>query len=167
MSKKVKKKLLSLFTGELTATIVFALVWIMYLINFEWAKPYLSSFSSLYAFVLLEFILLQGSYYWFLKLKQVQRRDYSHLPYRKLRIFAYFKRINLSLIAIGIIIIIYQLIVFPIGFYWCAFLYFFAIIEYVNYYYIRLSYQSIDEIKGLIRQKKLRRSKLANELAYL
>ncbi|MBS4189988.1 hypothetical protein KHA94_07195 [Bacillus sp. FJAT-49705] len=167
MQKKVKKKLLSLFIGELSATVIFALVWIIYLKLFEWAEPYLTSFSSLYAFVLLEFILLQGSYYWFLKWKQAQRKDFSHLPYHPLRIFALFKRINLSLIVIGIIVIIYQLIVFPLEFYWFVFLYFFAIIEYINYYHIRLSYQNIDEIKNLIRQKELRSSKLAKELKSL
>ncbi|CRK84999.1 hypothetical protein [Neobacillus massiliamazoniensis] len=164
MQKKVEKKLLKLFTGELSATIIFALVWIEFLQLYRWTVPYLTSFSSLYAFALLEFILLQGSYYWFLKLKQTKRKDYSHLPYRQLKIFAVFRGFNLFLIGIGIIIMIYQLVVFPIEFFWFVFLYFFAIIEYINYYHIRLSYQSIDEIKELIRQKELRSSKLAKEL---
>ncbi|RID83630.1 hypothetical protein D1953_15090 [Peribacillus asahii] len=167
MQKKVQKKLFNLFTGELFATIMFAVLWMMYLQLFKWTGPYLTSFSSLYAFALLEFILLQGSYYWFLKWKQVQRKDYSHLPYRQLRIFRLFKRLNLFLIGIGIIIMIYQLIVFPLHFYWFIFLYIFAIIEYINYYHIRLSYQSIDEMKDFIRQKKLRSSKLAEDLKNL
>jgi hypothetical protein len=164
VQKKVEKKLLKLFTGELSATIIFALVWIEFLQLYRWTVPYLTSFSSLYAFALLEFILLQGSYYWFLKLKQTKRKDYSHIPYRYLKTFAIFKGINLFLIGIGIIIMTYQLVAFPIEFFWFVFLLLFAIIEYINYYHIRLSYQTIDEIKDLIHQKELRSSKLAKEL---
>jgi len=37
-------------------------------------------------------------------------------------------------------------------------------IEHVNYYHIRLSYMSLDEIKTFIRQKGFRSSLLAKEL---
>ncbi|EID43751.1 hypothetical protein [Parageobacillus thermoglucosidasius] len=167
MQKKVERKLFHLFIGELSAAVIFALIWIMYIQLFEWAEPYLTSFSSLYAFILLEFILLQGSFYWFLKWKQVQRKCYSHLPYHQLRLFAFFKRFNLLLISIGLLFMIYQFKVFPIDFYWFVFLYVFAIIEHINYYHIRLSYQSIEEIKDFIRQKGFRSSKLARELKNL
>lgn len=40
----------------------------------------------------------------------------------------------------------------------------FAIIEHINYYHIRLSYMSYQEIKEFIRQKGFRWSKLAKEL---
>ncbi|EIJ78016.1 hypothetical protein PB1_10629 [Bacillus methanolicus PB1] len=167
MKINVKRKLLSLFTGELFAAVSFALLWIMYIQLFDWTEPYLTSFPSLYAFVLLEFILLQGSFYWFLKFRQVQRECYSHLPYRQLRLFVFFKRFNLFLIAIGLLLMIYQYKINAVDFYWFLFLYVFAIIEYINYYHIRLSYQSIDEIKDLIRQRGLRSSKLARELKNL
>ncbi|MNN80425.1 hypothetical protein D3C81_1971570 [compost metagenome] len=42
---------------------------------FDWAAAYLASLSSIYAFVVLEFILLQGSCYWFLKWRQVRRKN--------------------------------------------------------------------------------------------
>ena len=166
MHKKMKKKFLSLWTGEFTATILFALVWMQYLALFEWADSYLSSFSTLYAFALLEFILLQGSYYWFLKWKQLKRKDYSHLSYGQLRLFSWFKKMNLFLIGIGFLVLIYQVIVFPLEFYWFLFLYLFAIIEYINYYHIRLSYLTMDEIKEFLRQKGFRSSKLAKELKF-
>jgi hypothetical protein len=63
MQRRVKKKLVSLYTGELFAVITFALIWILYILLFEWSVPYLTSYSTLYVFILLEFILLQGSYY--------------------------------------------------------------------------------------------------------
>ncbi|MGD6968616.1 hypothetical protein ACQCVP_19530 [Rossellomorea vietnamensis] len=37
--------------------------------------------------------------------------------------------------------------------------------EYINYYYIRLSYQSPEEIKEFIRQRGFRKSILAREIA--
>ena len=164
MHEKVKGKLFSLFTGELFSTIMFAVLWMMYNQFFEWTEPYLTTFSSLYAFVLLELILLQGSFYWFLKWKQVRRKDYSRLSDCTLRLYVFFKRLNLFFIALGLLFMIYQFWVTPIHIYWFIFLYAFAIIEYINYYHVRLSYMSVGEIKELIRQKRLRRSKLAREL---
>ena len=63
MHQKLTKKLFKLFTGELTATIMFGGVWLLFLHMYEWANPYLTSFPPLYAFLFLEFLLLQGSYY--------------------------------------------------------------------------------------------------------
>jgi hypothetical protein len=163
MRKKVEKTLFGLWAGELFAVVCFALLWLIYAQQFEWAEPYVTSWPSVYAFALLEFILLQGSYYWFVKWKQVRRGCFSHLPDRHLRLFHVFKRINLFLIAIGLLFLIYQWKIFPIDFYWFVFLYVFAILEYINYYHMRLSYQTIDEIKDFLRQRGFRRSKLASE----
>jgi hypothetical protein len=165
MQKRVTRKLFSLYTGELFAAFTFALMWLLYIQLFEWSVPYLTSFSSLYAFALLEFILLQGSYYWYLKLKQVKRNDFSNLPARQLRTFAIFKRMNSWYILIGLLVLIYQIISKPKEIYWFIFLFLFAVIEHINYYYFRLSYQSIEELKELKRQKGFRRSKLAKELS--
>jgi len=40
----------------------------------------------------------------------------------------------------------------------------FAVIEHINYYHIRLSFMSVEEIKELLGLKRLRRSLLAKEL---
>lgn len=103
MQKRLSKKLASLYKGELFAVFTFALIWVLYIKLFEWSVPYLTSFSSLYAFFLLEFILLQGSYYWYLKLKQVQQNDFTSLPNAQLRTFANLKRLNTWLIVIGVL----------------------------------------------------------------
>lgn len=60
MNKKIEKKLFNLFTGEITATILFAIVYVLYIETMEWAPEYLIVNSSIYSFILLEFILLQG-----------------------------------------------------------------------------------------------------------
>jgi hypothetical protein len=165
MQKRVRRKLFSLYTGEMFAAFTFALMWLLYIQLFEWSVPYLTSFSSLYAFALLEFILLQGSYYWYLKLKQIKRNDFSNLPSLQLRTFKFFKRMNSCFILIGFFIFIYQITSKQIEVYWFIFLFLFAVIEHINYYYFRLSYQSIEELKELKRQKGFRRSKLAKELS--
>jgi hypothetical protein len=165
MQKRVRRKLFSLYTGEMFAAFTFALMWLLYIQLFAWSVPYLTSFSSLYAFALLEFILLQGSYYWYLKLKQIKRNDFSNLPSRRLRTFEFFKRMNSWFILIGFFIFIYQITSKQIELYWFIFLFLFAVIEHINYYYFRLSYQSIEELKELKRQKGFRRSKLAKELS--
>lgn len=164
MQKRVKRKLFHLYTGEFMATVIFAVLWVSFLMQHDWTDSYLTSFSSVYAFILLEFILLQGSLYWFLKWKRAKENDYAHLPYTQLRIFLFFKRINLFLIATGIAVFFYQLKVVESGIYWYLFLYVFAIIEHINYYHLRLSYQSPEEMKEFLRQRGLRKSILAKEL---
>ncbi|MFS0902772.1 hypothetical protein AB3N02_06915 [Priestia aryabhattai] len=54
---KIKRKLFRLWTGELTATLLFAVLWIGYLNEFSHLAFYLTTFSSVYAFIVLEFIL--------------------------------------------------------------------------------------------------------------
>jgi hypothetical protein len=164
MEKRVKKKLVSLYTGELFAVFTFALIWLLYIQLFEWSVPYLTSYSSVYAFALLEFILLQGSYYWYLKLRQVQHHNFKPLSDRQLRTFANLKRVNEGMILIGVFVLIYQIINKPIEFYWFVFLFLFAVIEPINYYYVRLSYQTVEDFKELKSQKGFRRSRLAKEL---
>ncbi|MBT2680188.1 hypothetical protein J7E38_14325 [Bacillus sp. ISL-35] len=164
MQQKVKQKLVSLYTGELFAVFTFAIIWILYIQLFDWSIPYLGAYSSLYAFGLLEFILLQGSYYWYLKLQQLKQGDLSRLSAKKLRTFSFFKRMNAVFIVIGLFILAYLMIRNQPERYWFLFLYLFAAIENINYYYVRLSYQTLEELKELKRQKGFRRSRLAKEL---
>lgn len=164
MHNKLKKKLFHLYTGELAATTVFVVVWFVFLQQYEWAKI---TVYTAYAFCLLEFILLQGTYYWYLKYNQLKQSDYGLLPYNKLLIFKRLKGVNLALIALGIPFLIAQLTVLPATIYFFIFLYLFAIVEYINYYYIRLSYQTREDINDLLRHKKLRSSRLAREIKAL
>ena len=167
MQKKANRKLFSLWTGELTATVLFAVLWLLFIQQQKWADPYLISFPPIYAFVVLEFILLQGSLYWFLKWKQAKQKKYTGLPTAQLRMFLLFKKINFVLFLIGALVLLYQIITFSVGHYWFTFLYAFAIIEHINYFHIRLSYQTSEELKEFFHQKKFRPSILAKELAML
>lgn len=163
LKKRAEKKLFSLWSGELVAAILFLILWLFNIPRYDWSVDYLTTFPHIFAFCILEFILFQGSYYWYLKWKNVKQRKRSSLTKAQLAIFRFLKIVNLILLVIGIPVIIYQA-TFSKGLYWYLFLYAFALLEHINYYHIRLSYMNLEEIKEFIRQKGFRRSILAREL---
>jgi len=105
---KVKRKLFGLWTGELTAALLFAALWIGYLNGFSHLTFYLTTFSSVYAFIILEFILLQGSLYWFMKWRRVSQKEDSHLPSSYIQLFLLFKKMNKILLTLGLGVLIYH-----------------------------------------------------------
>ena len=162
---KVKRKLFGLWTGELTAALVFAALWIGYLNEFSHLDFYLPTFSSVYAFIILEFILFQGSLYWFMKWKRVRRKEDSHLPSRYIQLFLLFKKMNKILLTLGLDVLVYHCVQLGInGLTFFLGLYALAWLEYINYYVIRFSYQSPSEIKEFFEQKRFKRSILAREI---
>lgn len=163
MKEKAQKKLFSLWTGELAAAIIFPILWLFYIPTFEWSNQYLTTFPHIFAFCILEYILFQGSFYWYLKWKRLKQGKISSLTNKQLARFRFFRKSNLVLLLIGIPVLIYQA-TFSKGLLWYLFLFGFALIEHINYYHIRLSYMSVDEIKEFFRQKGFRRSILAKEL---
>nr|WP_232337007.1 hypothetical protein [Lysinibacillus timonensis] len=160
----MQKKLLNLFTGELTSTMLFAILYVFYIQQVEWTVPYLSPISSIFSFCLLEFILLQGSLYWYLKWRQGRRKDFRNLKDSYLHMYRWFKIINCLFIMIGIVVGIALFVNDAVNRYWYLFVFAFACIEHINYFHIRLSYMSISEMKEFVRQKGFRRSILAKEL---
>ncbi len=151
-------------TGELAAAVLFPLLWIFYIPTFEWSSYYLTTYTHIFAFVVLEYILFQGSLYWFLKWKRVKEGQKALLTTSQRQLFRFFRSSNLLLLAIGIPVLFFQATQFSKGLYWFLFLYGFAIVEYINYYHIRLSYMSSEEIRDFIRQRGFRRSVLSREL---
>ena len=125
--KKFKKQLLSLATGELVAVIVFIFVYR----SFSLGK------ASFIVFSFLIFILLQGSLYWFYRYTLVvyQKKVHSIV----IRLLRTLKILNLIAL-FGIVIAIpatqtdiKDLIV-------AVAIFLFGVIEYINYYWYRLSY---------------------------
>ncbi|MFS0821957.1 hypothetical protein [Bacillus sp. 1P02SD] len=163
MKELAQKKLYRLWTGELAAAILFPILWLFYIPTFEWSNEYLTTFPHIFAFCILEIILFQGSYYWYVKWKRLKKGEQSSLTNKQLALFRIFKISNLVLLVIGLPVLVYQA-TFSKGLYWYLFLYGFAMIEYINYYHIRLSYMSVEEIKEFIRQKGFRDSILAREM---
>ncbi|MFD1019392.1 hypothetical protein [Thalassobacillus hwangdonensis] len=164
MRESMIKKYIRLWTGELIASILFAFLWFYAIKSMESIAAYVTSYPAVYAFLVLEFILLQGSFYWYMKWKQAKQGNFSRMTKSQCRWFTYLKRITFALLAYGILLVIYQIMVAAPTIYLFLFLYIFAIGEYVNYYHIRLSYQSVDDLRLLFSQRGARASKLAKEL---
>ena len=98
------------------------------------------SYSLAYALFALNVILLQGSFYWFVKWKRLKSKQsiFPNLP----KVLIFFKTFNLTIISIApIVFIIEMLIDTPVHapFWIVLFVYMFAIIEYVNYFQIQLT----------------------------
>lgn len=163
MKSKVEKKLFRLFTGEFTALFLFALIWIYSVPGFAGATDYFISNTAI--FILLELILLQGSVYWYLKWRRVRKRLSFNLEKEELRPFVICKRINTLLFFMIALYFVYNYIQSPGGnvFYFIV-LFLFALIEHINYYYVRLSYMHPEEIEEFRKQKGFRKSILAREI---
>ena len=99
-----------------------------------------TSYSLAYALFGLNVILIQGSFYWFVKWKRLKSKQsiFPNLP----KVFIFFKTFNLTLLSIApIVFVIEMLIDTPVHapFWIVLFVYMFAIIEYVNYFQIQLT----------------------------
>lgn len=95
-----------------------------------------TSYSLAYALFALNVILLQGSFYWFVKWKRLKSKQsiFPNLP----RALIFFKTFNLTLISIAPIVFIIDTPI-RVTFWITLFVYVFAIIEYVNYFHIQLT----------------------------
>lgn len=159
--KTLENRLTYLYSGELFSIITF--IPTSYLINYAFPNLHLYSLYSFWiSFILLEFLLLQGTIYWYVKLKGFRNGNNPTTPIKVVRQLHNLKTVNLIIIVITIIIFAFDLIRFypslPIGGLIVAFLiYVFAILEFINYFYIQLSY-NISSIENLLRNRKLKTS---------
>ncbi|MCM3112843.1 general stress protein [Lederbergia lenta] len=167
MKSKLESRLKYLFTGERFALILF--IPLSYLINFTY--PYLqlyTLYSFWISFFLLEFILIQGTYYWYAKWKGLITENKSVTPIETVRILRKAKVINVVIIIFSIILFVIDIVVnypdLPIGgLLISVFIFIFAILEFINYFYIQLSYDNLSDIRYLIKTKKFKRSCLSKD----
>lgn len=159
----IKKELIRLSTGELAASLVFvfALSLLQERLNLT------LDIVILYPFSLLIFILLQGSYYWLYCIKILEKKPVNQVSFRKA--YKVLRTINLIIILLYPLMMLYQyffgnLIALSGKTFMSLFLYIFSIIEYINYFYIRLSYNKLKDILMLLRLKNLKKSSLYKEL---
>ena len=159
LKKQVKQKLINLALGELVAVLVF---WM----NFFLFKKLLITAKSLitisFPLFILSFILIQGAVFWCILAKRISKPGFA-LKYTG-KIYSKLKILDVILLFVGVLVIILNysgfltmLIAFAI---WI-----FAVIEWVNYYKLQLSY-SLNPLILLkyIMQRKLRKSKIAKEI---
>ena len=159
LKKRMKQKLINLAVGELVAVTVF---WM----NFFIFKKLLITAKSLitisFPLFILSFILIQGVVFWCILAKRMSKPGFA-LKYTG-KIYSKLKVLDVILLFVGVLVIILNysgfltmLIAFAI---WT-----FAVIEWINYYKLQLSY-SLNPFVLLkyIMQRKLRKSKIAKEI---
>lgn len=129
MKNRLQKRLLSLAFGELTAAIAFSYLYLVLDLGT----------LSLISLLSLNFVLVQGSIYWFIKYSAISRNNRSGNSAKF--VFRVFKSLNLLLIVAFPAALLFRMNEYraPDLIAGSSF-YLFFIIEYINYYVFRLSY---------------------------
>lgn len=164
LKKTLEKRLASLCYGELISIIIF--IPVSYLVNHTYPNLQLYSLLSFWlSFILLEFLLLQGTTYWYVKLKRLKNENNSTTPINIVQKFYYLKTVNMILIVLALVAFALDFVkwypTLPLGGLILSFLiYLFAVLEFVNYFYIQLSYDNKSDIRNLLNRKKLKPSSM-------
>ena len=153
MRKKIKKELLKLFLGELLSSLLFLFCY------FIWFKE--NQIQIAYPVALLCFILFQGSFYWLICLLKLNN-NFNDIKY--IKIFLIFKYVDIILLAVYIPILVFSPSISKLYYIGSIFLISFTLIEYINYYKVRLSYPKISILMEKITNKKLTKSSLAKDI---
>ena len=137
--------------------------WICFYIFKKWLINTKMLISVIYPLAVLSFILIQGSIYWLILLRRLSMPQFAITNTRK--IYSILKIVDFLLLCLGIPIIIlnYVNVTVMIS---AIFILAFALIEWINYYKIRLSY-SYNPLVLLkhIKNEKLSKSRLAKEIS--
>ena len=157
---KIKQELTKLWTGEFVAVISF---WICFFIFKKWLINTKMLISVIYPLTVLSFILIQGLIYWLILLKRLSTPKFAITNTKK--IYSILKIVDFLLLCVGIPIVIlnYVNVTVMIS---AIFILAFAVIEWINYYKIRLSY-SYNPLVLLrhIKNRKLSKSRLDREIS--
>ncbi len=155
----MKQNLFNLAVGELVAVMVF---WINYFVFKKLIIATDSLVSISFSLFILSFILVQGSIFWCILIKRISKPRFAVKFTGK--VYHVLKILDLILLCIGFAMIITNhsksfatIISFAI---WG-----FAVIEWINYYKVQLSY-SLNPIVlfKYILQRELRKSRIAKEI---
>ena len=163
----LERRLKYLYSGELTSTIGFIIV--SYVFNLAYPNLHLYSLLSFWiSFFLLEILLLQGTYYWYSKLKRLRTEKISITPIKTILQLQRFKKLNKIVIVLAVLAFIVDFVKWypslPVwGISLATFIFIFAILEYINYFYIQLSYDNLFDIRYLLKTKKLKKSCISKD----
>ena len=157
--EKVKKELVSLCLGEFTAVLSF---WFCFFLLKNRLGDENSLISILYPLSLLTFILLQGSIYWAILIRRLSNPQFGSRSVPKL--YGGFRILDLVLLISGFPFIIWNTQSFQVTIL-ATLIQLFALIEWVNYFLLRLSY-SLNPLVlwKRITKGKLEKSRIAKEL---
>ena len=155
----LKKKLTNLASGELAAVVVF---WMNFFLLKKWIFTTEAFISISFSLFLLTFILIQGSVFWWILIKRISNPGFVEKYTGK--IYKILKKLDFILLAVGIFVILLsygEFSTFIISFS----IWMFALIEWINYYLLQLSYSLNPAILWrYIRHRKLKKSKIAKEI---
>ncbi|OFO19458.1 MULTISPECIES: hypothetical protein [Streptococcus] len=157
--EKVRKELVSLCLGELAAALSF---WLCFFLLKNRLGDWMSLITILYPLSLLTFILLQGSTYWAILIRRLSNPQFGNgnIP----KIYGVLRILDLVLLISGFPFIVWnaQSVLVTIL---ATLIQLFALIEWVNYFLLRLSY-SLNPLVlwKRITKGKLEKSRIAKEL---
>ena len=157
--EKVGKELMSLCLGELTAVLSF---WLCFFLLKNRLGDWKSLVTILYPLSLLTFILLQGSIYWAILIRRLSNPQFGSGSVPKL--YGGFRILDLVLLISGFPFIVWNTQSFQVAIL-AMLIQLFALIEWINYFLVRLSY-SLNPLVlwKRITKGKLEKSRIAKEL---
>ena len=155
----MKRKLTSLATGELVAVLVF---WMNFFLLKRWILTTGALISISFSLFVLSFILIQGSVFWWILIKRISDPEFAERYTGK--IYRVLKILDLILLGVGTLIIIFNSSDFS-TFIISVAIWFFAVIEWINYFKWQLSYSLNPAVLlKYILQRNWRKSKIAKEI---
>ena len=155
----LKQKLINLASGELAAVVVF---WMNFFLLKKWILTTKAFISISFSLFLLTFILIQCSIFWWILIKRISNPGFAEKYTGK--IYKILKKLDFILLATGIFVILLNhgevsILFISLG------IWMFALIEWVNYYLLQLSYSLNPAVLWrYIRYRKLKKSKIAKEI---
>ncbi len=157
--EKVRKELMSLCFGEFTAVLS---IWFCFFLLKNRLGDENSLVTILYPLSLLTFILLQGSIYWAILIRRLSNPQFGSGSVPKL--YGGFRILDLVLLILGFPFIVWNTQSFQVAIL-AILIQLFALIEWVNYFLLRLSY-SLNPLVlwKRITKGKLEKSRIAKEL---
>lgn len=157
--EKVRKELVYLCLGEFTAVLSF---WFCFFLLKNRLGDENSLVTILYPLSLLTFILLQGSIYWAILIRRLSNPQFGSGSVPKL--YGDFRILDLVLLILGFPFIVWNTQSVQVTIL-ATLIQLFALIEWVNYFLVRLSY-SLNPLVlwKRITKGKLEKSRIAKEL---
>lgn len=159
MRERMKQQLTHLAIGELVAAAVF---WFNYFLFKDSIGTVNTVIPITFALFVLSFILVQGSVFWWILIKRLSKPRFA-APYAS-KAFGVLSVVDVLMLAVSVLVVVMRYGSLEILITSLA-IWILAVLEYVNYYKIRLSYgiNPFIVLKYAI-QGNLRKSRIAKEI---
>ena len=142
---------------------------VSFLLNKAYPQLQLYSLASFwFSFFLLELLLVQGSIYWYSKWRRLKSENTSVTPIQMVQRLKKVQKWNIVLMIIPPFMFVIDFLRWypslPIGgLSISGFIYIFAILEYINYFHIQLSYDNFSDVRYLLKSKRLKQACLSKD----